>query len=75
MVAIFAMIAAVPVPKQSLNLPIGFKDATGTHAESRSPITLSILPGDPNLPTPTPKPTVTPTKKPTTDGCRNQIKN
>jgi GH25 family lysozyme M1 (1,4-beta-N-acetylmuramidase) len=54
---------------------IGFKDATGTHAESRSPITLSILPGDPNLPTPTPKPTVTPTKKPTTDGCRNQIKN
>jgi GH25 family lysozyme M1 (1,4-beta-N-acetylmuramidase) len=54
---------------------IGFKDATGTHAESRSPITFSILPGDPNLPTPTPKPTVTPTKKPTTDGCRNQIKN
>jgi len=54
---------------------IGFKDATGTHAESRSPITLSILPGDPNLPTPTPKPTVAPTKKPTTDGCRNQIKN
>jgi GH25 family lysozyme M1 (1,4-beta-N-acetylmuramidase) len=54
---------------------IGFKDATGTHAESRSPITLSILPGDPNLPTPTPKPTVAPTKKPTADGCRNQIKN
>jgi len=54
---------------------IGFKDATGTHAESRSPITLSILPGDPNLTTPTPKPTVAPTKKPTTDGCRNQIKN
>ena len=54
---------------------IGFKDATGTHAESRSPITLSILPSDPNLPTPTPKPTVAPTKKPTTDGCRNQIKN
>jgi len=54
---------------------IGFKDATGTHAESRSPITLSILPGDPSLPTPTPKPTVAPTKKPTTDGCRNQIKN
>ena len=54
---------------------IGFKDATGTHAESRSPITLSILPGDPNLPTPTPKPTAAPTKKPTSDGCRNQIKN
>jgi GH25 family lysozyme M1 (1,4-beta-N-acetylmuramidase) len=63
------------IPAGTWNGRIGFKDATGTHAESRSPITLSILPGDPNLPTPTPKPTVTPTKKPTTDGCRNQIKN
>jgi len=63
------------IPAGTWNGRIGFKDATGTHAESRSPITLSILPGDPNLPTPTPKPTVAPTKKPTTDGCRNQIKN
>ena len=63
------------IPAGTWNGRIGFTDATGTHAESRSPITLSILPGDPNLPTPTPKPTVTPTKKPTTDGCRNQIKN
>ena len=63
------------IPAGTWNGRIGFKDATGTHAESRSAITLSILPGDPNLPTPTPKPTVTPTKKPTTDGCRNQIKN
>ena len=63
------------IPAGTWNGRIGFLDATGTHAESRSPITLSILPGDPNLPTPTPKPTVAPTKKPTTDGCRNQIKN
>ena len=63
------------IPAGTWNGRIGFKDATGTHAESRSPITLSILPGDPNLPSPTPKPTVAPTKKPTTDGCRNQIKN
>jgi GH25 family lysozyme M1 (1,4-beta-N-acetylmuramidase) len=63
------------IPAGTWNGRIGFKDATGTHAESRSPITLSILPGDPNLPTPTPKPTAAPTKKPTTDGCRNQIKN
>ena len=63
------------VPAGTWTGRIGFKDATGTHAESRSPITLSILPGDPNLPTPTPKPTVAPTKKPATDGCKNQIKN
>jgi lysozyme len=63
------------IPAGTWSGRIGFLDATGTHAESRSPITLSILPGDPNLPTPTPKPTVAPTKKPTTDGCRNQIKN
>lgn len=63
------------VPAGTWTGRIGFKDATGTHAESRSPITLSILPGDPSLPSPTPKPTVAPTKKPTTDGCRNQIKN
>ena len=63
------------IPAGTWNGRIGFKDATGTHAESRSPITLSILAGDPSLPSPTPKPTVAPTKKPTTDGCRNQIKN
>jgi hypothetical protein len=63
------------IPAGNWSGRIGFKDATGTHAESRAPITLTILPGDPNLPTPTPKPTVAPTKKPTTDGCRNQIKN
>jgi GH25 family lysozyme M1 (1,4-beta-N-acetylmuramidase) len=63
------------IPAGTWNGRIGFLDSTGTHAESRSPITLSILPGDPNLATPTPMPTVSPTKKPATDGCRNQIKN
>lgn len=54
---------------------IGFKDATGTHAESRAPITLTIAQGIPATPSPSPKPTASPTKKPATDGCRNQIKN
>ncbi|CAN2184997.1 Glycoside hydrolase, family 25 [Candidatus Nanopelagicaceae bacterium] len=56
---------------------IGFKDATGTHADSKLPISFSITEGISPTPSPTPtaKPSATPTKKPTTDGCRNQIKN
>ena len=50
-----------------------FQDVSGTHAESTSPVTFEVMQG----PTPTPKPTPSPTatKKPTTDGCRGQIKN
>jgi GH25 family lysozyme M1 (1,4-beta-N-acetylmuramidase) len=50
-----------------------FQDVSGTHAESTSPVTFEVVQG----PTPTPKPTPSPTatKKPTTDGCRGQIKN
>ena len=50
-----------------------FQDVSGTHAESTSPVAFEVLQG----PTPTPKPTPSPTatKKPTTDGCRGQIKN
>jgi GH25 family lysozyme M1 (1,4-beta-N-acetylmuramidase) len=50
-----------------------FQDVSGTHAESTFPVTFTVTQG----PTPTAKPTpsVTPTKKPTTDGCRGQIKN
>ena len=50
-----------------------FQDISGTHAESTFPVTFEVLQG----PTPTPKPTPSPTatKKPTTDGCRGQIKN
>ena len=50
-----------------------FQDVSGTHADSTFPVTFTVTQG----PTPTAKPTpsVTPTKKPTTDGCRGQIKN
>ena len=50
-----------------------FEDVSGTHAESTFPVTFEVTQG----PTPTPKPTPSPTatKKPTTDGCRGQIKN
>ena len=50
-----------------------FEDISGTHAESTFPVTFTVTQGA----TPTAKPTPTPTatKKPTTDGCRGQIKN
>jgi GH25 family lysozyme M1 (1,4-beta-N-acetylmuramidase) len=50
-----------------------FQDVSGTHAESTFPVTFEVTQG----PTPTAKPTPSPTatKKPTTDGCRGQIKN
>ena len=65
------------IPAGIWNGNIGFKDATGTHADSKLPISFSITEGVAPTPAPTPstKPSATPTKKPTTDGCRNQIKN
>jgi len=56
---------------------IGFKDATGTHADSRSPISFSITEGVAPTPSASPsaKPSASATQKPTTDGCKNQIKN
>jgi lysozyme len=65
------------IPAGIWNGNIGFKDATGTHADSKLPISFSITEGVSPTPAPTPstKPSVTPTKKPTTDGCKNQIKN
>lgn len=50
---------------------VGFKDASGTHAEIKQPLVLTIEQG----PTPTPAPTKKPSTKPATDSCRNQIKN
>jgi hypothetical protein len=52
---------------------IVFEDVSGTHATSSVDLTFDVVQG----PTPTPKPTPSPTatKKPTTDGCRGQIKN
>jgi GH25 family lysozyme M1 (1,4-beta-N-acetylmuramidase) len=54
---------------------IGFVDATGTHADSKTPIEFAIGEAMPGSPAPTPEPSATATKKATTDGCRNQIKN
>ena len=50
-----------------------YQDVSGTHAESTFPVTFEVTQGA----TPTPKPTASTTaiKKPTTDGCRGQIKN
>jgi len=50
---------------------VGFKDASGTHAEIKQPLVLTIAQG----PTPPPTPTKKPSIKAATDGCRNQIKN
>jgi GH25 family lysozyme M1 (1,4-beta-N-acetylmuramidase) len=54
---------------------IGFVDATGTHADSKSPIEFAIGEAALTSPSPTPKPSAVPSKQPTTDGCKNQIKN
>jgi hypothetical protein len=61
------------VPAGSFMGKIVFEDVSGTHATSSVDLTFDVVQG----PTPTPKPTPSPTatKKPTTDGCRGQIKN
>ena len=50
---------------------VGFKDESGTHAEVKLPLILTIAQG----PTPPPVATKKPAVKPVSDGCRNQIKN
>jgi lysozyme len=50
---------------------VGFKDESGTHAEVKLPLILTITQG----PTPPPVATKKPAVKPVSDGCRNQIKN
>jgi len=50
-----------------------YQDVSGTHAESTFPINFEVTQGATPTPKPTPSPTAT--KKPTTDGCRGQIKN
>jgi hypothetical protein len=61
------------VPAGSFKGKIVFEDVSGTHATSNVDVTFDVVQG----PTPTPKPTPSPTatKKPSTDGCRGQIKN
>jgi hypothetical protein len=48
-----------------------FKDESGTHAEVKTPLTLTVEQG----PTPPPTPTKKAKVKPVSDGCKNQIKN
>ena len=50
-----------------------FEDISGTHAESTFPVTFTVTQGATPTAKPTPSPTAT--NKPTTDGCRGQIKN
>ena len=50
-----------------------FEDISETHAESTFPVTFTVTQGATPTVKPTPSPTAT--KKPTTDGCRGQIKN
>ena len=50
-----------------------YQDVSGTHAESEFPVSFEVTQGPTPTATPTPSPTAT--KKPTTDGCRGQIKN
>ena len=66
-------LAVKDVPAGTYLGKVLYQDVSGTHADSTFPVTFSVTQG----PTPTPKPTPSPTatKKPTTDGCRGQIKN
>jgi len=61
------------VPAGSYSGKVLYQDVSGTHAESTFPVTFSVAQGPTPSPKPIPSPTVT--KKPTTDGCRGQIKN
>jgi len=63
------------IPEGAWTGDIGFVDATGTHAVSKTPIEFTVGQALPVSPTATPKPTPAPSKKPTTDGCKYQIKN
>ena len=61
------------VPAGSYIGKVLYQDVSGTHADSTFPVAFTVAQG----PTPSPKPTPSPTatKKPTSDGCRGQIKN
>jgi hypothetical protein len=63
------------IPAGAWTGDIGFVDATGTHAVSKTPIEFAIGQALPTSPTPKPKPTPAPSKKPVTDSCKNQIRN
>jgi len=50
---------------------LGYKDPSGTHAEVKTPLVLTVEQG----PTPPPAPTKKPVIKPVSDSCKHQIKN
>jgi len=50
---------------------VAYKDPSGTHADTKTLVDLTITQGE----TPIPKPTKKAASKPAADGCRNQIKN
>jgi hypothetical protein len=50
---------------------VGFKDASGTHAEVKTPLVITVEQG----PTPPPTKVKKHVVKPAVDGCKNQIKN
>lgn len=61
------------VPAGSYIGKVVYQDISGTHADSTSAVAFEVTQGPPPTAKPTPSPTAT--KKPTTDGCRGQIKN
>jgi GH25 family lysozyme M1 (1,4-beta-N-acetylmuramidase) len=66
-------LAVKDVPAGTYTGKVLYQDVSGTHADSSFPVSFTVVQG----PTPTPKPTPSPTvtTKPTTDGCKGQIKN
>jgi len=66
-------LAVKDVPAGTYTGKVLYQDVSGTHADSSFPVSFTVVQG----PTPTPKPTPSPTAttKPTTDGCKGQIKN
>jgi lysozyme len=61
------------VPAGNYSGKLLYEDVSGTHADATVPVSFVVAQGP--EPTPSPSPTPSPTKKPTTDGCKGQIRN
>ena len=61
------------VPAGAYTGKVLFQDVSGTHADSTFAVAFEVIQGPSATPKPAPSPTAT--KKPTTDGCKGQIKN
>ncbi len=64
------------IPAGTWSGSVEYKDVSGTHAKSSTPVLLTIIQGATPTPKPTKSPTPKPTKSPTTvaDTCKNQIR-